>query len=103
MLRRPPRSTRTDTLFPYTPLFRSVIGAHAMLRGQVLNLPSDCIATPDSLLVIRPERLKLLPDGVEPETGMNVFAGVVSHQVYEGESVVMHVEDRKSTRLNSSH
>src|SRR3546814_14914784 len=23
MLRRPPRSTRTDTLFPYTPLFRS--------------------------------------------------------------------------------
>src|SRR3546814_4144022 len=24
MLRRPPRSTRTDTLFPYTTLFRSV-------------------------------------------------------------------------------
>src|SRR3546814_11845897 len=27
MIRRPPRSTRTDTLFPYTTLFRSVIGA----------------------------------------------------------------------------
>src|SRR3546814_13675782 len=27
MLRRPPRSTRTDTLFPYTTLFRSEIGA----------------------------------------------------------------------------
>src|SRR3546814_13257457 len=26
MLRRPPRSTRTDTLFPYTTLFRSLIG-----------------------------------------------------------------------------
>src|SRR3546814_10484938 len=26
MLRRPPRSTRTDTLFPYTTLFRSVPG-----------------------------------------------------------------------------
>src|SRR3546814_2213839 len=25
MIRRPPRSTRTDTLFPYTTLFRSVI------------------------------------------------------------------------------
>src|SRR3546814_4460451 len=25
MLRRPPRSTRADTLFPYTPLFRSVV------------------------------------------------------------------------------
>src|SRR3546814_12744737 len=26
MLRRPPRSTRTDTLFPYTTLFRSWLG-----------------------------------------------------------------------------
>src|SRR3546814_17280698 len=28
MIRRPPRSTRTATLFPYTTLFRSQIGAH---------------------------------------------------------------------------
>src|SRR3546814_15649563 len=28
MIRRPPRSTRTDTLFPYTPLFRSHRGEH---------------------------------------------------------------------------
>src|SRR3546814_5950911 len=27
MIRRPPRSTRTDTLFPYTPLFRSQAGS----------------------------------------------------------------------------
>src|SRR3546814_6033290 len=27
MIRRPPRSTRTDTLFPYTTLFRSMPGA----------------------------------------------------------------------------
>src|SRR3546814_9042076 len=27
MIRRPPRSTRTDTLFPYTTLFRSIEGA----------------------------------------------------------------------------
>src|SRR3546814_8408272 len=26
MIRRPPRSTRTDTLFPYTTLFRSPMG-----------------------------------------------------------------------------
>src|SRR3546814_19490134 len=31
MIRRPPRSTRTDTLFPYTTLFRSV-GAPSALR-----------------------------------------------------------------------
>src|SRR3546814_15138430 len=28
MIRRPPRSTRTDTLFPYTTLFRSVYRGH---------------------------------------------------------------------------
>src|SRR3546814_11863431 len=32
MIRRPPRSTRTDTLFPYTTLFRSVV------LGQLLGL-----------------------------------------------------------------
>src|SRR3546814_14676136 len=31
MLRRPPRSTRTDTLFPYTTLFRSAGGANLVL------------------------------------------------------------------------
>src|SRR3546814_3541630 len=29
MIRRPPRSTRTDTLFPYTTLFRSAAGRQA--------------------------------------------------------------------------
>src|SRR3546814_2276378 len=32
MIRRPPRSTRTDTLFPYTTLFRSL---HADLRAEI--------------------------------------------------------------------
>src|SRR3546814_16959819 len=32
MIRRPPRSTRTDTLFPYTTLFRSRLDAQAMQR-----------------------------------------------------------------------
>src|SRR3546814_7108797 len=30
MIRRPPRSTRTDTLFPYTTLFRSLLRAAAL-------------------------------------------------------------------------
>src|SRR3546814_8925583 len=33
MIRRPPRSTRTDTLFPYTTLFRSIGGA-PLSRGE---------------------------------------------------------------------
>src|SRR3546814_18088727 len=34
MIRRPPRSTRTDTLFPYTTLFRSI--ATLGFRGEAL-------------------------------------------------------------------
>src|SRR3546814_20023449 len=37
MIRRPPRSTRTDTLFPYTTLFRSAFGAKAMIDGRGLD------------------------------------------------------------------
>src|SRR3546814_18580821 len=37
MIRRPPRSTRTDTLFPYTTLFRS-LGAEAADIGQAQYL-----------------------------------------------------------------
>src|SRR3546814_6840453 len=33
MIRRPPRSKRTDTLFPYTTLFRSAAGAHQRRPG----------------------------------------------------------------------
>src|SRR3546814_3267600 len=33
MTRRPPRSTRTDTLFPYTTLFRSVWPSHWFVPG----------------------------------------------------------------------
>src|SRR3546814_2626145 len=32
MIRRPPRSTRTDTLFPYTTLFRSAIAVSPLIR-----------------------------------------------------------------------
>src|SRR3546814_3539607 len=40
MIRRPPRSTRTDTLFPYTTLFRSVAGlAAARKRGRIGGRP----------------------------------------------------------------
>src|SRR3546814_7002746 len=34
MIRRPPRSTRTDTLFPYTTLFRSVRAGRPAVVGQ---------------------------------------------------------------------
>src|SRR3546814_6284217 len=42
MIRRPPRSTRTDTLFPYTTLFRSALGLRRCLpedRGEGAQHP----------------------------------------------------------------
>src|SRR3546814_15487909 len=41
MIRRPPRSTRTDTLFPYTTLFRSTSAAHAEFRLRIRDLRLD--------------------------------------------------------------
>src|SRR3546814_15150033 len=40
MIRRPPRSTRTDTLFPYTTLFRSPPPHHAGSRN-LFRLKND--------------------------------------------------------------
>src|SRR3546814_5479499 len=53
MIRRPPRSTRTDTLFPYTTLFRSDDSPHSCGRppwwdqgGFALNRVAAMSATP---------------------------------------------------------
>src|SRR3546814_13113840 len=61
MIRRPPRSTRTDTLFPYTTLFRSIdqpIGAdqvHAQAVCRLAHPPnSDPANAADLVLQARP-------------------------------------------------
>src|SRR3546814_231184 len=41
MIRRPPRSTRTDTLFPYTTLFRSPQAAATRLRAEIAKSPDN--------------------------------------------------------------
>src|SRR3546814_7279586 len=38
MIRRPPRSTRTDTLFPYTTLFRSLVFRDADPAGKAVGI-----------------------------------------------------------------
>src|SRR3546814_12503703 len=86
MIRRPPRSTRTDTRFPYTTLFRSHSFASGCSAGVIAydgqtdrehHLVADCRRTG--------ERRPTHPAGC---TGMSARPG-------DG--------DRKSTRLNSSH
>src|SRR3546814_10534962 len=44
MIRRPPRSTRTDTLFPYTTLFRSAgLAAHRRLARFDARIAEDAL------------------------------------------------------------
>src|SRR3546814_14174762 len=55
MIRRPPRSTRTDTLFPYTTLFRSPAGRrnwwrprvqHSRSCEQPMHIPARMLSLP---------------------------------------------------------
>src|SRR3546814_2029383 len=43
MIPRPPSSTRTDTLFPYTTLFRSEPGQHAAGPAGVVDQPLEVV------------------------------------------------------------
>src|SRR3546814_18022242 len=51
MIRRPPRSTRTDTLFPYTTLFRSIVGQ--LQRRLAAELHDDTLQNAAALLLAR--------------------------------------------------
>src|SRR3546814_3148266 len=120
MIRRPPRSTRTDTLFPYTTLFRSLILV-ALGRRQVRRLGRDQAV---DFLRRRPfdggdglpefsgafhlvgERPPLL--GPEPGDQLVPAIGVLRQaaavpQERRGVLEAGQILDRKSTRLNSSH
>src|SRR3546814_4155750 len=59
MIRRPPRSTRTDTLFPYTTLFRSipplgVFPAPTASENHVATRSNRCLNMPPSTASVRP-------------------------------------------------
>src|SRR3546814_2058531 len=53
MIRRPPRSTRTDTLFPYTTLFRSLILKSGMAAPALWLRSSSCWAFIAMWLAVR--------------------------------------------------
>src|SRR3546814_8936727 len=119
MIRRPPRSTRTDTLFPYTTLFRSARRAcrhHAdracrgvLAEQRALRSPQHldareveegglCLARAAGIDAVDIERHRL----VEGEVGRRgAEAADIDDVVARGrldENV-----DRKSTRLNFSN
>src|SRR3546814_9066908 len=65
MIRRPPRSTRTDTLFPYTTLFRSVQSLLIADRsGEDYSEVTDELVAADVLVELRrAETITFLIDG----------------------------------------
>src|SRR3546814_18367980 len=79
MIRRPPRSTRTDTLFPYTTLFRSILHLGFIERRMLSQRTRYTIRA-------------LLHLADRYGEGPVQLAEIAEAQ-----------KDRKSTRLNSSH
>src|SRR3546814_2947770 len=131
MIRRPPRSTRTDTLFPYTTLFRSGRRAErrqhrfAIIDAGLHRIDEIDI---DHIALMRPERgAAASRDAGKNECGTRQNGGTETHADLPGAvepgadciarrspqyalaagrtrpEVFRKSEDRKSTRLNSSH
>src|SRR3546814_8485290 len=136
MIRRPPRSTRTDTLFPYTTLFRSVCGLPLWQYLLLFVYPGIALSLVRSFLEhqARPE---VSERSVIVESGplmsllfLNNNLHLVHHDKpglpwyripafyrqrrdlflasndgyhFKGYREVFRRQDRKSTRLNSSH
>src|SRR3546814_112684 len=86
MIRRPPRSTRTDTLFPYTTLFRSVKVDAVLARTVQSYLPGSVPVDPATILSAPPTggAYALMFDLAEPA----LFCGPNgSHQIEPGRYV----------------
>src|SRR3546814_13987535 len=80
MIRLPPRSTRTDTLFPYTALFRSlVLGADQILAaedGGLLDKPGSREEAADQLRSLRGKDHVLISAAVIALGGQPIWRAV---------------------------
>src|SRR3546814_14462186 len=103
MIRRPPESTRTDTLLPYTTLFRSPVPDFGKPDG---SLPTSAVLVEPgipatlSLGWLRPWRLKDDTIVYNQEKLTDMLALQMINRRLEARA---RAGDRKSTRLNSSH
>src|SRR3546814_19138425 len=99
MIRRHPRSPRTDTLFPYTTLFRSRDQREANIALRKLGMAEDVarailfLASPAAGHI---SGIDVLVDGGMSNMLMPASGGGTG-QTQQRKA------DRKSTRLNSSH
>src|SRR3546814_2163778 len=98
MIRRPPRSTRTDTLFPDTTLFRSLdenarLNQLPLLKYRYGQWGVDVIVDDQDL-----------PDDVLRGRYDLIIGSDLLYERDAPQSLAQFIDrDRKSTRLNSSH
>src|SRR3546814_14864796 len=98
MIRRPPRSTRTDTLFPYTTLFRSSASIYGSRAAS-------------GVILVTTKRAKAGQSGIEynfeqgweTPTATPEYVDAIRFMQLVNELRWNDNGDRKSTRLNSSH
>src|SRR3546814_7889674 len=102
MIRRPPRSTRTDTLFPYTTLFRSACSSVDALddadpvagrihRLRIFGVDGDCRDV---------RQFFALGDSVYPTPGLSTVRAAVDRSRAEKEVTGLRV-DRKRVDMRS--
>src|SRR3546814_20540989 len=106
MRRLPPCSTRTDTLLPYTTLFRSDVHDAPALR-HLLEHHRLCTEQHQRFAVLLGMQFALAADPGEVAGGARATAHQLTVRILQelgvADGVMTQVLDRKSTRLNSSH
>src|SRR3546814_15200303 len=99
MIRPPPRATRTNTLFPYTTLFRSNPGQFDVIVTG--NLFGDILSDQASMCV---GSIWLLASASLDANGKGLYEPIHgSAPDIAGQGKANPLADRTSTRLNSSH
>src|SRR3546814_17565759 len=115
MIRRPPRPTRTDTLFPYTTLFRSG-SIEIVIRKRNAAERWSCMRLRAEVIVMAMLQVKALKSAVRVAVATLALAGLARPVLAQdilgpdkaacaagAQGPAALVRDRKSTRLNSSH
>src|SRR3546814_6305043 len=122
MIRRPPRSTRSYTLFPYTTLFRSAAGGDAPAGNEGMNQRAqsapdhrqpEARGDPEMLDVIFIDAFRMIDEQALEHGESFPAAAAIAGAGDSGKASKDHrhceeqsdeaIQDRKRTRLNSSH
>ena len=70
----------------------SIAGGVATLDGRVLHLhPDNAVADGERLLMLRPEKLRILSEGAPPDADTNLLTGRVGRFIYQGDSFLLDI------------